>query len=274
MTARGLLRRETWLYADPPLTQLSFGAGKGESVYHGLHLFYSRALASGIEARATYSWSHSIDFGSSDSSWFAVAPGQIARADRGDSDFDVRQSLSLAMSYTTAHRSALLRHWTVGALTYVRTAFSVPVLTSEALDGVAAANYRPDFVSTVPLWIPDAHLPGGSRLNPQAFAIATDQGNLGRNAVRGFEAWQTDLSLGRDFRINGALRLNLRAEAFNAFNHAQFADPVQFLSNPMFGEANSQLNLMMGSGSPSSGQAPMLLMGAPRSLQVSVRLSF
>jgi hypothetical protein len=68
--------------------------------------------------------------------------------------------------------------------------------------------------------------------------------------------------------------LQLRLEAFNLFNTPSFADPVKFLDNPLFGQSTSMLNMMLGSGSPGSGLAPMLQAGGPRAFQAALRLRF
>jgi hypothetical protein len=65
-----------------------------------------------------------------------------------------------------------------------------------------------------------------------------------------------------------------RLEVFNLTNHAQFGDPVRFLSSPLFGQSTSMLNLMLGSGTPHSGIAPAFQTGSPRVLQISVRFRF
>jgi len=112
-------------------------------------------------------------------------------------------------------------------------------------------------------------------LNPYAFAYPVEGLDaLGRNVIRGFGMWQSDLSAQHPVWTRDAFRASLRVDAYNAFNHPQFADPVRYASNPMFGQSQSALNLMFGSGSPGSGQSPAFLMGGPRSLQVAVRLSF
>jgi len=69
-------------------------------------------------------------------------------------------------------------------------------------------------------------------------------------------------------------RLQFRLEAFNGLNQANFADPVRFMSSPMFGQSTSMLNLMLGSGSPGSGLAPILETGGARSLQATLRFRF
>jgi hypothetical protein len=279
LSGRALLRRESEALTEGVPIQLSFANSDGSSNYEGLSAIYRHSFARAWQGQVSYSWSHSIDLGSSDSSLFVIGPGFDARSDRGDSDFDLRHTLSAALSYTTPSRPSrfgrLYSQWTLSGLVYARSAFPVNVLVSETLNGLAIANYRPDLIPGVPLWVADAGTPGGLRLNPKAFQTPTTaQGDLGRNSIRGFGAWQADLAAERPIRLNQAVQLMLRVEAFNALNHVQFADPSRFLSNPMFGESSSPLNLMMGSGSPASGQAPAFLMGGPRSLQLSLRLSF
>jgi hypothetical protein len=85
---------------------------------------------------------------------------------------------------------------------------------------------------------------------------------------------QLDLALRREFFVKENRSLQLRIEAFNAFNHANFADPIRFLSSPVFGQSASMLNLMLGTGSPGSGLAPLFQGGGPRSLQISLRFRF
>jgi hypothetical protein len=69
---------------------------------------------------------------------------------------------------------------------------------------------------------------GGRQLNPAAFvAPATAvQGDLGRNALRGFNLAPTDLSARGSFRITETVSLIFRADMFNALNHPNFGNPV------------------------------------------------
>jgi hypothetical protein len=196
--------------------------------------------------------------------------------DRGNSSFDVRHSVTGSLTWTVPGAAWLTRGWTFGSMVQARTGFPIDVALAETRDGLSLANsLRPSLNLGVPLWMRDSSAPGGVRLNPQAFAVPPRGfGNLGRNAVRGFGMWQADVALERSFALRGEARLTLRAESYNVFNHAQFADPVRFLSNPMFGISGSPLSLMMGGGSPTSGQAPAFQMGAPRSMQGLLRLSF
>jgi hypothetical protein len=62
-------------------------------------------------------------------------------------------------------------------------------------------------------------------INAAAFspAPAGTYGNSGRGIFRGPGQWNTDFSLFKDFRFTERLRLQFRTEAFNLFNHANFA---------------------------------------------------
>jgi hypothetical protein len=169
----------------------------------------------------------------------------------------------------------LISQWTFGGVVSARSGFPVDVLVSETLDGFAIANYRPTQFFNVPAWIADSSVPGRRALNPNAFGYPlAGQIPIGRNALRGFGMWQADVMAERPVWKRDAMQLSLRADAFNVTNHAQFSDPVRYASNPMFGQSQSALNLMFGSGSQGSGQSPAFLMGAPRSLQLALRFSF
>src|ERR1700682_2683829 len=85
---------------------------------------------------------------------------------------------------------------------------------------------------------------------------------------------QLDLAARREFSFGEQRSLQLRVEAFNAFNHPNFGDPIRFLSSPLFGQSTSMLNLMLGTGSPSSGLAPWSRPVGSRAMKVLVRLKF
>jgi hypothetical protein len=151
------------------------------------------------------------------------------------------------------------------------------VLNAEQFTGIDFENiFRPNLAFGQPVWTADAAAPGGRSINAAAFQSAPGsvQGNLGRNALSGFGMSQLDLALRREFSLGEKRSLQLRIEAYNAFNHPNFADPIRFLSSPLFGQSPSMLNLMLGTGSPGSGLAPIFQGGGPRSLQVALRFRF
>jgi hypothetical protein len=60
-------------------------------------------------------------------------------------------------------------------------------------------------------------------------------GNQKRNNLRGPGFFETDLSIYRTFRISEQVEFQLRAEALNATNHANFANPQADINNATFG---------------------------------------
>ena len=135
---------------------------------------------------------------------------------------------------------------------------------------------RPNLVSGVPLWIADSNVAGGKEINPAAFSVPATavQGDLGRNALRGFGAAQIDLTLRRQFKLREGLSLQARADLFNVFNHPNFGSPVNYLSSPQFGQSIQMLSGSLGSGGQSGGLNPLYQMGGPRSVQLALKLQF
>lgn len=194
-------------------------------------------------------------------------------SDRGSSDFDLRHNFTAAVSFEPAY----LKGWAIDTVAHARTGFPITPLASEEYQGISYVNaFRPNLVWGEPLWISEDGLPGGKGLNPAAFtaAVPGTQGTLGRNVLTGFGMWQADVAVRREFRVRDRFKLQLRLEAFNLFNHANFADAVPYLTSPVFGQATSMLNMMLGTGSPGSGLSPALQTGGPRSLQGGIRFLF
>jgi hypothetical protein len=275
---RDLLRRELGGPGTTDTTWVVLATNHGDSHYHGLQVEYRRRPARALEARVAYSWSHSIDDSSTDSLIHWNGGGQTASRDRGSSDFDVRHALTAAFTYEIrSGRARVLRDWAMDGIFRSRTSFPLTVLNSDHYQSLEFANaFRPNLVLGQPVWINDSSAPAGRRLNAAAFQSLKSgvEGNLGRNAISGFGMSQLDLALRREFRLGERRALQLRVEAFNVMNQANFADPVPFLVNPLFGQSVSMLNMMLGTGSPASGLAPMFQIGGARTVELALRVRF
>ena len=280
-TGDRLLRREIGGAGNTPTFLAALTTNNGRSGYQGLQAQYRRRVAEGFQALASYAWSHSIDDDSSDSFLMWAGAGASAAGDRGSSDFDLRHSFTAALTYEFPARKAgaarLLNGWALDAMLRARTGFPITVVQADQYLGISLANaFRPDLVAGAPIWTADSNAPGGRYINPAAFRSTTTgrQGNLGRNTITGFGMSQVDLAVRREFRLGERRTLQFRMEAFNGLNEANFADPVRFMNSPMFGRSTSMLNLMLGSGSPGSGLAPILQTGGARSFQATLRFYF
>ena len=75
-------------------------------------------------------------------------------------------------------------------------------------------------------------------LNRSAFANnpAGTYGNVGRDAFRGPGLLNFDVAVSRHFMLREGWSLEVRAEAFNTINHANYNNPTTSLSSSNFGK--------------------------------------
>lgn len=275
---RRLIRQEVIPNPNPTFSSVRLSRNSATSDYHALQLQFQRRLARGLQALASYTWSNSIDNVSLDTSAEAPSFRVDVLNERGPSDFDIRHALSGAVTYDIPKFSenrylrSLIRDFSLDGTFVARTAPPLNVVTGTDIIGGSQMS-RPDLVTSVPLYLDDPTAPGGRRINRAAFVNPVGrQGTLGRNALRGFPLWQLDLALRRQFNLSEGVKLQLRAEVFNIFNHPNFGDPVRQLNNAQFGVANVMLGRSLGAGGSSGGFNPLYQVGGPRSIQLAMKL--
>jgi len=254
------------------------------SDYNALQLKFQRRLLKGLQALASYSFSHSIDISSTDAAFAVLDPlGSVANPniDRGDSDFDIRHSFTAAVTYdlpTLGARNVIhdiLGNWSLDSFVIIRSAPPVDIVGAQVSAGVAVFMPRPDIKPGLPLVLYGSQHPGGKAFNPAAFipAPSGQQGDLGRNVIRSFGAWQADLGLQRQFHLTEEIALCFRAEFFNIFNHPNFGSPNNVLTSPLFGRSTQTLANSLAGGN-NAGFNPLYQIGGPRSIQLALKLQF
>jgi len=254
------------------LRSLAF-TSNGKSSYEALLAQYRGNITSRLYSVVSYTWSHSIDIGSSDTAAFLVRPGESEANERGSSTFDVRQVLTAALGYRFNNRgNALLRNWNLSSTLMGRAGFPFDVTSVDRSVDLGFDNSgRANLVAGQPIWISDSSLPGGRALNPAAFTVATSgqNGNLGRDVLNGPGLFQIDVSLARSFRLFEKIQTEASVSAFNVLNRPAFANPVSYLGSALFGQSTS-----MGSGSPTTGLTPIYQAGGPRTIELGLRFTF
>lgn len=287
---RRLLRNETYQNPNPSFVTVNLTKNGAESDYNALQVQFNRRLSQRIQALASYTWSHSIDTASNDSASFAPGSTIDPLTDRASSDFDIRHSFNSAITYsvptfTTAPVfKQVLENWSIDSVFAARSASPINVFTTTDVIGLGVPSIsRPDLVAGAPLYIDDPKLAGGKRFNRAAFVIppanSKRQGSLGRNALRGFPVSQLDFALRRELKVKESLRVQIKGEVFNIFNHPNFADPDGSLGtdgvpNTFFGVSNSMFGRSLGTGSVNGGLNPLYQIGGPRSMQFSLKVLF
>jgi len=281
---RDLLRATNLFNVNPNFQSISLTDNSATSDYHALQVKFERRLSRGLQALASYTFSHSIDIASTDAAINRSTPGTIASpiVDRGDSDFDIRHSFTAGVTYDLpspgSHKvaRAILDGWSLDGFVLARSAPPVDVVGAIFNTGGITLSPRPNVNPGVPLELYGAQYPGGKIFNRAAFTAspAGQQGNFGRNVLRGFKASQADVALQRQFHATEKLGLRFRAEFFNIFNHPNFGNPNNNLTSPLFGRSTQTLANSLGSGGANGGFNPLYQVGGPRSIQLALKLQF
>ena len=275
-----------------------FLTNKGSSNYHALLLTLSKNLSQGLKFDFNYTLSHSIDNNSQSANHnaFFENTGIICdvtkpRACRGDSDFDVRQIISSDFEYDLPfgkNRSyfgnvgnfanELIGGWSLSGLPSYRTGLPINVLSYAFLSSFAAEDpaifigHKSDLKSHVNNVDGTVYnFAGGAAGAAKAFSefrgpIGLEYGS--RNPLKGPGAANLDMGLAKIFPIIPAKDINLifRADAFNIFNHPNFANPG--------GSAPDIVNNASPFGQISSTLSPAGQVGDIRVGQFSLRLEF
>ena len=253
------------------------------SDYDSAQLQFRRRLTRGLTALGSYTWSHCLDYGSSNINF---------GYQRGNCDFDVRHNLSAAFSFDLpnvgrgAVASAFLNHWGLDDRFMARTAFPV-TLVGKIIPQVDGKVYDAglSFVQGQPIYLYGANCAsvlrglgdlqsnqecaGGRAINPNAFAsVSSGLGDAPRNFARGFGAWQMDVAVRREFPIHERLKLQFRAEAFNLFNHPNLGLINGQFGQATFGQATATLANSLGVLNS------QYQMGGSRSMQFALKLVF
>lgn len=275
------------------LYKLQLFGNNSSSHYNSLQLQYNRRLSNRATILLSYTWSHSIDNLSNDLGSpleDSLAEYLHPNINRGPSDFDIRHNLHGAVIvHLPAPRSKVwaksFRNWTASSIFFARSAPPSDLYTIDT--NSATIVIRPNVLPHQPLYLYGSDYPGGKRYNPNAFAVPADnviQGDLGRNVLRGFNAWQIDFALHREVSLSENVVLQFRAEAFNLLNHPNFANPAFDLSDPQreffnpslknFGLSSATLANGLAAGHTPGELSSLFQIGAPRSFQFTLRLRF
>ncbi|MCU1317881.1 MAG: TonB-dependent receptor plug [Candidatus Acidoferrum typicum] len=252
-----------------PLDGKVYGSGGqvtngGFSNYNSLQVTVEKHMSHGLQFLSAYSYSHSLDVSSSfeDTAFQAaggVDPyGRFGR-DYGDSAFDARHRWVLSMDYEipslkhvwSALPGRLVEGWRVNGINALQTGFPIIFQDTGSRSLTCSLNFsyygcpdRPEIVSTPTILDPKTSVIATKNhyyFNPSAFGRETlgTLGNVSRGYLHGPGYWNTDVSLQKDTRITEGKTVQMRFEAYNVFNHTNFANPVGSVSSGNFGRISA-----------------------------------
>ncbi len=224
---------------------------QGISSYHGFEADLNHRLARGLQFRAVYTFSKTLDDGDNMNTSVATnSPAFVANplqpmADYGKASFDVRHAAVINATYDlpfgrgdTSHGhpwvERLIGNWQLSGIETAQSGlpFTPQLSYNPSNDGDTRNPVRP---SLNPNFMGQAIQGGpGQYFNPNAFIqpLPGTYGNAGRNILQGPGLVETDISLAKKFSISERLGLQFRSEFFNVFNHTNFntPNPVVFAS--------------------------------------------
>jgi hypothetical protein len=234
--------------------------------FDGLSLKAEKRTGHGLSFLASYTWSKSLDTGSTIEAWAEwTDPLRQKQTAKGPSYYDVSQHLALSFQYElpvgrgkalggrmSGGMNRVVGGWGIRGISTLQGGFPYDPTMSLARTNIceSACTARPDQIR-------NANLPksvrtrNGLSSDPtvaywdyDAFVLppvtAPRIGNAGRGVLRGPGVNNWDLGIFKNVAITERLRLEFRYEMFNAWNHPQFNSPSTDLEDrTTFGKLTS-----------------------------------
>jgi TonB-dependent receptor-like protein len=250
---------------NPVFGSISNISTDGQSFYNSLQITASKSV-SRFSIQSSYSYSKSVDDNSTGNSTNFGQYALIRTSDRGPSDFDIRQRLSINYFYSlpavfggshfwaTRAASAVISGWRIGGIVSARTGTqfspSVNIRYKNYLFSPSRPNLKPGqsnnpiqgttsgcgrFAAGQKLGTPELYF------DPCVFSAppAGTLGNAGRNTIVAPRIFNMDLSLQKEFLLDKKRRLQFRAELFNFLNHTNFNAPTGGSASVLSGESGT-----------------------------------
>jgi hypothetical protein len=261
----------------PNVTSIAYNYNGAIMNYNALLLSFNRQIKNGLTFATNYTLAHGLIDGSptgTSADPVGLVSGKPSY-DYGNSNLDIRHRFAATANYQlplgrSSHglEAIAIKDWQVNLLTYWQTGLPFTVTNSTPqinLPGVTSD--RPNRIAPAAL----PHPTISEWFNTSAFASQTlgTAGNSERNGFYGPHDQRVDLSLFKTFPIEGAVKLQFRAECFNIVNHPNFGTPNAGGSVPASSPAGT---IVTG---PGYGTISSTVAGeVPRQFQFALKMQF
>lgn len=270
------------------VTQYQSGA---ISNYDGLTVSVSKRFANWFSGRVNYTWAHNLDEGSNggvftygDSLLGQINPLSLRANNYGNSDYDIRSNFSAdwMVNPTIRGGSPLLRHivngWQWSGKWFWRSGLPFSVTDANWVLGNGGGTLMATplgqgwgqtscgaAAAVTPCINSGAYLDSAA----ESFNGYTAWSGQNRNQMRGPGFFDIDMNLYRAFRLREGMNLGIGVQAFNVFNHPNFANPDSGLGDATFGKISEMAN------SPTSPYGTFLgFDSSVRVVQLSAKITF
>ncbi|HTU51205.1 MAG TPA: carboxypeptidase regulatory-like domain-containing protein [Acidobacteriaceae bacterium] len=275
---------------DPRFGQMGIINANARSGYNGVWIEYKHIDQHGLTTNISYTYSHAIDDISNggqgevfNNNGFGnqIVPNQPGKLMYSNADYDIRHNFLLDLTYLEPYHfqnkfvQAAAAGWTVAGKAYWRSGEPFSVLNNNAENdlnngtgnGTVLADVLTNdfnhFCNSYSHPCFQGHYFNGSGVSiPDIYGdpAQANFGNVPRNAFYGPHYADVDLSLYKNVFRRGSTQLKVGAQAFNIFNHTNFAAPQNdaSLAGEGFGTINSDVVAPTSPygafGSPGSGR--------------------
>ena len=233
----------------------------GTSTHHGLIASVTKRMSHGLQFQAAYTLSRTMDdvpFGSgSNSVWGGFYSNDVNDSKQawGPADFDRTHRVVFSYLWETPSGESLIRkalgRWLISGVTTLQS--GTPLTLSEQRGGTiyGGTAFRARAQLCPGASINDIPTSGSTKdriagyfnsaifCAPPVIGDGFGFGDLPRGAIRGPGQINTDMAVARKLRVGGLTRtadLEFRAEFFNLFDTAQFANPATTFPLASFGQ--------------------------------------
>jgi hypothetical protein len=245
----------------------------GSSNYNSLQVSAHRRFAQHFDFGGAWTYSKAMDFNDTDlSEVYTIVPFRPWNYGMASFDHTHIFKLNYLVDVPNApvHNAILrgaLHGWQLSGITTFQSGapLGIGVTTTTSEDITGSPDLGPRVVVTGDPNLSKSQQTFSQFFNTSVFSLPAvgTVGNAGRTVIRGPGLNNWDSALAKNFRIVERLRLQLRLEAYNAFNHAQFTTvntTAQF--NPATG---AQVNAAFGQFTAAAN---------PRQVQLAAKLTF
>lgn len=222
------------------------------SNYNALQTKLQKQFSRGIDFLLTYTWGKVMD-NQSEGSGGTPSNSYDGRNDYGPASWDRTQTVTFTYNWdipvgrnrhwklgNNAIADAIVGGWRLSGVNTFGTGlpFTPTVNSAPLLNDPDFSQVRADLIGNPSVPNPSANL----WFNPAAYSEPQQpfrQGTAGRDSLRGPHQWESDISLAKNLLLSERFRLELRADAFNVFNHANLANPASQIDGSAPGQITS-----------------------------------
>jgi hypothetical protein len=271
-TIQGFVAPQNFKYDPTVFGSVGQQATDGDSNYNSLQVSLNKRVSHGLSFLLAYTYAHARDDGSNfENTSFGVRGTNpfLNSLNWGDSAFDARQRFVASYQYEipVPHQwnngimKRILGGWRVAGNTTFQTGFPINLsdsnFTSLTCWGFTfygcpdnpnqvapIVKYDARQVQTLDNCAGTPHT-GNYYFAPASFCHAAfgTFGNTGRDSFHGPGLNFTNLALMKDIQVKEQMKIELRLETFNTFNHVNFNLPSSNVNSSQLGRITSDSNI-------------------------------